>query len=222
MKEYEIKLLGEQASLSTIFRQFMRTPSIRDRNYAFNTYYFDDNDRYYFGGFSLRHRTGVLEINKAAGTELKALEGEIGNVSARLELQVLGECPLENAKRLEQLPQYPNNAPSVSPDRLKIQFATSVRRVERRAVVPLNGKEYVIEAALDDIAYLRNEGYTGNGLFDCVLMPVKIEHELELELKGGNDEVLPYFFEWVRLNCIQHTATELTTRSKALRGRAVC
>jgi len=223
MTEYEIKLLGEQVALKNIFRNFMKTPSVRDRHYSFNTYYLDYADVFYFSGYSLRHRVGAQEIGKAAGTELKALKGEIDGVSARLEEGVRGDCILKNVFNLMSGEKYPKDAPQVAPESLKIEFATAVRRLERRATVSLNGQDYIIEAALDDISYLRNEGATGDGLLDCVLMPVKTEHELEFELKGDVDpSILPYFFDWVRTNCISDTPIELTTRSKALRARAFC
>lgn len=43
--EYEIKLLGERAALTKIFNYFCKTPSRRDRHYAFNTYYLDTPDK---------------------------------------------------------------------------------------------------------------------------------------------------------------------------------
>ena len=198
------------------------TPSIRDRSYAFNTYYIDTPSHcFYKSGFSLRHRTGVREIDKIDGTELKALEGSIGNISARLEIEQLGQNPIDNYNNLIKSNNYPLTAPNiVDTDNLSIIFATSVRRVERRAMVRLDNRDVMIEAALDDISYLRNEAITGRGLYDCVLMPVKTEFELEFETKGDiTTKELEAFYPWARDNCITHTAIETTTKSKALRAR---
>ena len=181
MIEYEIKLLGERHALQEIFNRFAEMPSVRDRHYSFNTYYLDYNSSFFSNGYSLRHRTGAIEIGKAEGTELKATQGSMGQVSARLELDSRGDCPIINYEYLKGLAYYPVGAPRVNGQALKIDFATGVRRQERRAVVSLNGRDYIIEAALDDIGFLINQEQTGNGIYDCRLSQVHVEHELEFE-----------------------------------------
>lgn len=217
MTEYEIKLLGENVALTKIFNYFAEQPSTRDRNYAFNTYYLDTPDmQFRKSGFSLRHRTGVFEIGKDSGTELKALDGHVGMVSARLELEQLGLCPRENYWQLKGRTDYPDKAPHVARDSLNIIFATSVRRVERRATVRIDNAPVMLEAALDDIAYLKPIERTGEGLYDALMMPVHTEHELEFELKSQCDPDM--FFNWVSLNAIKDVPIQVTTKSKAVRG----
>lgn len=218
MTEYEIKLLGEPVALRKIFNYFHdAAPVKRNRNYAFNTYYLDSDDRFFNSGYSLRHRTGVFEIDKESGTELKALDGSIGEVSARLEIEQLGACPRSNYYALKACEEYPDDAPDIPRGRLSIDFATSVRRVERQGFVRIDNQIVLIEAALDDIAYLRPQGDDGDGLFDKLLMPCGLEHELEFELKTYCDPDM--FFNWVRENAIKDVPIEITTKSKAIRGR---
>lgn len=216
--EYEIKLLGEASELRKVFNYFCIQPAERNRNYAFNTYYLDYSNSFYTSGYSLRHRTGVFEINKESGTELKALEGEVKGVSARLELQRLGLCPVFNYEKLKRFEDYPADAPQVNGQGLVIEFATSVRRVERRCLINIDGVDVLIEAALDDIAYLKPME-RGEGLYDVLLTPEKTEHELEFELKSDCD--LKQFFDWVRLEVIKEADVKLTTKSKALRAREI-
>ncbi len=216
--EYEIKLLGEQSALTRIFNNFVNAaPVIRDRHYAFNTYYLDDSSAFFDAGYSLRHRAGVPIIDKLAGTELKAVYGAINQVSARLEIGVRGKSPIDNYSQLMIRNDYPSDAPRISSEGLIIDFTTSVRRVERQALARIDNKDIIIEAALDDISYLQNMGKTGDGMFDTLLMPRKTEHELEFELKSEcNTDT---FFNWVSSNCIKDVAVEVTTKSKALRAK---
>lgn len=216
--EYEIKLLGERAALTKIFGYFAKQPVTRSRHYAFNTYYLDTpaND-FRNAGYSLRHRTGVFEIDKLSGTELKALDGSIGQVSARLELEHLGTCPRMNYIALKSREDYPTDAPNIPLCYLSIDFATSVRRIERRAIVRIDNKQVLIEAALDDIAYIKPDGDRGKDLFDVLLMPYKYENELEFELKTECDPDM--FFNWTRETCIRDVPIQVTTQSKGLRAR---
>ena len=218
MIEYEVKLLGERVALRKIFDYFRKAaPPKRNRNYAFNTYYLDTPDKDFFNaGYSLRHRTGVFEIGKDSGTELKALTGAIGMVSARVEIEEAGSCPLDNYYRLKKRGDYPSDAPDIPRGKLRIDFATSVRRVERQAYVRINNQMVLIEGALDDVAYLAPEEY-GDDLFDALLLSYHKEHELEFELKTDCDPDM--FFKWVSENCIKDVPVQVTTESKALRGR---
>lgn len=219
MTEYEVKLLGEQVALKKIFDYFCNAaPVKRNRNYAFNTYYFDCDNTFYNSGYSLRHRTGVFEIGKESGTELKELDGSIGAVSARLEIEKIGLCPLENYGALKRHKNYPQDAPDIPRGKLSIDFATSVRRVERRAYARIDNRLILIEAALDDIAYLEPQGdEVGESVFDRLLVPYAREHELEFELKTDCDPDM--FFNWVSENCIKDVPIKVTTQSKAIRGR---
>lgn len=218
MTEYEIKLLGEKVALRKIFNYFVEAaPTKRNRNYAFNTYYLDCDTLFHDAGYSLRHRTGVFEIGKDSGTELKALEGNIGQVSARLEIEQRGICPRDNYYALKGRADYPDDAPQVPRGWLDIDFATSVRRVERQAYARINNRVVLIEAALDDIAYLKPHE-KGDGLFDVLLLPEgRTEHELEFELKTDCDPDM--FFNWVSEHAIRDVPIQVTTKSKALRGR---
>lgn len=223
MTEYEIKLLGTQASLVEVFKRFtLCTQPHRTRHYSFNTYYFDYNQQFTDAGFSLRHRTGVWEIGKDSGTELKAQEGNIGNISARLELGVRGPCVRSNYQGLVGLHDYPETAPRVNPDALSIVFATGVRRLEHQIKFRLPEGEYIIEAALDDIGYLHPHGPRGSDLYDVILMPSHGEHELEFEIKETsnliNKTVLKKISAWLDCNCLTRDV-EVTTQSKALRAR---
>lgn len=220
MTEYEVKLLGERVALTKIFDYFCKAaPVKRNRNYAFNTYYLDTPDKDFLNaGYSLRHRTGVFEIGKDSGTELKALTGSIGMVSARLEIEEAGSCPLDNYYRLKRREDYPTDAPDIPRGKLAIDFATSVRRVERRAYAKINNQMILIEAALDDIAYLKPQEQ-GEELFDALLMPCGHEHELEFELKTDCDPDM--FFNWISQNVIRDVPIQVTTQSKALRGRGI-
>lgn len=219
MTEYEIKLIGERVALERIFNRFATYPSVRDRHYSFNTYYLDYNQQLFDAGYSLRHRTGAIEIGKESGTELKATEGNIGLVSSRLEIGVRGLCPIVNYETLKHDAQYPINAPRLNAQALNIVYATGVRRQERRAPVWLNGRNMIIEAAFDDIGYLINKEKTGTGLYDCVLSQVKTEHELEFEILGAEDKDIPAFFNWVSENCINDVAVQVTSESKAIRAQ---
>lgn len=225
--EYEAKLLGAREALSRCYRNFMAAAdSLRDRHYSFNTYYLDNpRGAFYDAGFSLRHR--APELDMAPNTEIKALKGEHKGISARIEEGVEGIDPLKNYFALMASEQYPKTAPKIPPQSLEIIFATAVRRNERCALVELCGRPWIVEAALDDIAYLRNEGKTGSGLFDAVLYPSGAEHELELELKPVSenqkvtDQVLGQFMAWVAGNVVKEQAGAVapTTVSKALRAR---
>lgn len=224
--EYELKFLGHPADLRSAYRNFMNAAeSLRDRHYSFNTYYLDSSGRMHSSGYSIRHRVGQLEINSPPNTEIKALEGETQGVSARLEIGENGPDPMKNYFNLMARDEYPKPAPKLAPQNLRITFATAARRSERRALVELCGKPWIIEAALDDIAYLWNEGDTGPDLYDCVLFPCGQEHELEMELKPVNprqrvtEEVLGQFRAWVAGNVVAESGKLTpTTQSKALRG----
>lgn len=227
--EYEIKILGAKETLARCYRNFVAAAdSLRDRHYSFNTYYLDDaRESFYQAGFSLRHRVGQLEIEVEPGTEIKALEGERAGLSARIEEIQNGKDALANYFKLMASDRYPHNAPRIAPNSLQINFGTAVRRAERRTLVQLCGKPWVIEAALDDIAYLRNEGQTGRGLYDAVLFPCGAEDELELELKPiakgtkVTDQVLGQFMAWAAGNVVMENAGQVqkTTVSKAIRAR---
>jgi hypothetical protein len=225
--EYEIKLLGQRKDLSGVFRKFMDSAdSIRDRSYSFNTYYLDHKNKFYDSGYSLRYRTGQLEAGYSPGTEIKALAGDVDGVSARIEIGHKGKDPLVSYFNMMSDPEYPADAPKIAPNLLGISFATAVRRQERRAIVHLPTKPVIVEAALDDIAILRQEGRSGAGLFDVVLYPHAHEDELELELKTLtrrqeiDDTDLKHFMEWASQEVIgEHKdVVSLTTVSKAVRA----
>lgn len=215
--EYEIKLLGKQKELSKIFNLFCTSSyAKRNRNYAFNTYYLDTVEGEFFkSGYSLRHRTGVAEIEKTSGTELKALSGAVGGVSARLEIEQLGSCPYSNYLCLKNSHDWPNDAPNLPAKNIKGIFSTSVRRMERQSYFTINKANVLIEAAFDDISYLKIFEQSPN-LFDNFYMPVYSEYELEFELKTRCD--LSDFFNWVNNNLIKNHNVKITTQSKALRA----
>ena len=145
--EYELKIQGDKKNLSEIMRRFIAGPdSLRDRNYSFNTYYLDYDNRFYDGGYSLRHRTGELTCGYAPATEIKALEGERSGISARLEIEAKGEDALVNYFNLMAHPEYPKSAPKIAPNLLNISMATAVRRMERRALVELDTGVFMVEA----------------------------------------------------------------------------
>lgn len=158
----------------------------------------------------------MFEINKDSGTELKALEGSIGQVSARTEIGQAGICPRQNYFDMKALDTWPIDAPDIPRGRLEIIFATSVRRNERQSFVRIDNRPVLIEAALDDISYLKPVERNGEGLYDALLMDIRQEDELEFELKTDCD--LDMFFNWVRENCIKDVAIQVTSESKASRA----
>lgn len=182
MIEHELKITGNPQELQSIVKTFMsHTKSHRDRHYSFNTYYLDTPDfKLYRSGWSLRHRTGAMEIGKTSGTELKAVEGCIGNITARLEIGCRGDDPKENLKTILRHTNCPD-LPCLKNDGLSVVFATAVRRLERQVMFT---EDVMIESALDDMQVLRAVETTGSGLFDVVLWNVgDIQHELEFEIK---------------------------------------
>lgn len=222
--EYEIKVTGKKKDLHKVFRNFMDAgASLLDRNYPFNTYYLDTGSQLYNAGFSFRHYRGSQEVNKGPRSEVKALLGERGAVSARKEIGIDGDDPRKNWEDLKNHPAFPASLKDIKAGDLRIEFATAVRRMERVTRAPLATGIFKIEASLDDIAILANEGQTGPGVFDIVLFPVAHEDELEFEIKNGDLEVddrdLAKMFAWVAGNCIRDNKVEVTTTSKALRAR---
>lgn len=238
MLETEIKLKGSKKSLTETFKRFMKLPSdtptnSRNAHYSFNTYYLDTDDfKIARKGYSLRHRFGVFNIGKQAGTEIKSLDGVseyCSEASVRTEIGVRG-CSVEvNVERLRNACGYLFE--ELSFDDLKIQFATACRRLEHSKLcrLPGTGKVLEVEAALDDMETLvrideelsPSFPLSTSSIFNrTVLFPFgEVEHELEFELKGTYDErdVKPLFDYLISSGVIDTNSSSFTSTSKARR-----
>lgn len=222
--EYEVKLLGEQNALIGILRRFnAATQHNRDRCYSFNTYYLDCKGAFRRAGYSFRHRMHSIEIDVTPASELKAISGSLGQVSKRLEIRQQGLDPTENYNRMACQANYPNDAPMLKDPTFAIDFATAQTRVESRRMVEIGHRYVLVEAALDSITYMRNEGRSGDHWLDTQLMPARAEHELEFELKTSqDDETAEMFFDWVCKHIVYTTPIEITQISKSERGYRYC
>lgn len=170
--EYEIKHLGKYNALLGLANTFNnKVNAVLDRTYDFRTDYLDKDNALQNAGFSLRYRPNVEFYDESF--ELKAIDGDVNGISARLEIDGRGGATTqETYDRLLNHPNWPDGLDKHKLEDLDLMFSTVVTRREIQANLELTSGRALIEFCFDDIVYENSDG-----------KPCGFENEAELEIK---------------------------------------